>query len=81
MILLLAGLRSLPTQPFEAAALDGVPRTFVFFRITLPMLMPYILTATLFRLLEFDPAVRHHLRDDARRAGRHADWSSRWRPI
>lgn len=52
MILLLAGLRSLPTQPFEAAALDGVPRTFVFFRITLPMLTPYILTATLFRLLD-----------------------------
>ncbi|MBK5567120.1 carbohydrate ABC transporter permease [Ensifer sp. 2YAB10] len=52
MILLLAGLRSLPTQPFEAAALDGVPRSFVFFRITLPMLTPYILTATLFRLLD-----------------------------
>jgi multiple sugar transport system permease protein len=52
MILLLAGLRSLPKQPFEAAALDGVPRSFVFFRITLPMLMPYILTASLFRLLD-----------------------------
>jgi multiple sugar transport system permease protein len=52
MILLLAGLRSLPSAPFEAAALDGVPRSFVFFRITLPMLMPYILTATLFRLLD-----------------------------
>jgi multiple sugar transport system permease protein len=52
MILLLAGLRSLPQQPFEAAALDGVPRSFVFFRITLPMLTPYILTATLFRLLD-----------------------------
>jgi multiple sugar transport system permease protein len=52
MILLLAGLRSLPLAPFEAAALDGVPRSFVFFRITLPMLMPYILTATLFRLLD-----------------------------
>lgn len=52
MILLLAGLRSLPTQPFEAAALDGVPRSFVFWRITLPMLMPYILTASLFRLLD-----------------------------
>jgi multiple sugar transport system permease protein len=52
MILLLAGLRSLPKQPFEAAALDGVPRRFVFFRITLPMLMPYIVTATLFRLLD-----------------------------
>jgi multiple sugar transport system permease protein len=52
MILLLAGLRSLPTQPFEAAALDGVPRRFVFFRITLPMLTPYIITAGLFRMLD-----------------------------
>jgi multiple sugar transport system permease protein len=52
MVLLLAGLRSLPQQPFEAAALDGVPRAFVFFRITLPMLMPYIITAVLFRLLD-----------------------------
>src|SRR5512147_1078330 len=52
MILLLAGLRSLPKQPFEAAVLDGVPRSFVFFRITLPMLMPYIITASLFRLLD-----------------------------
>jgi len=52
MILLLAGLRSLPTQPFEAAALDGVPRLQQFWRITLPMLMPYILTASLFRLLD-----------------------------
>lgn len=52
MILLLAGLRSLPKAPFEAAALDGVPRSFVFFRITLPMLMPYMITAALFRLLD-----------------------------
>ncbi len=52
MILLLAGLRSLPRQPFEAAALDGVPRLFVFWRITLPMLMPFLLTATLFRVIE-----------------------------
>ncbi len=52
MILLLAGLRSLPTQPFEAAALDGVPRLQQFWRITLPMLTPYILTASLFRLLD-----------------------------
>ena len=52
MILLLAGLRGLPKQPFEAAALDGVPATFVFFRITLPMLTPYIITAALFRMLD-----------------------------
>jgi multiple sugar transport system permease protein len=52
MILLLAGLRGLPKQPFEAAELDGVPAGFVFFRITLPMLFPYILTASLFRMLD-----------------------------
>ncbi len=52
MILLLAGLRSLPTQPFEAATLDGVPRLFVFWRITLPMLTPFLLTAVLFRTIE-----------------------------
>ena len=51
MVLLIAGLRALPKQPFEAAELDGVPRSFVFFRITLPMLMPYIITASLFRML------------------------------
>lgn len=51
-ILLLAGLRALPRQPFEAAELDGVPATFVFFRITLPMLAPYMLTAALFRMLD-----------------------------
>ena len=52
MVLLLAGLRSLPQQPFEAARLDGVAGHFVFFRITLPMLAPYIVTATLFRMLD-----------------------------
>jgi multiple sugar transport system permease protein len=52
MILLLAGLRALPRQPFEAAELDGVPASFVFFRITLPMLTPYIITASLFRMLD-----------------------------
>jgi multiple sugar transport system permease protein len=52
IVLLLAGLRALPRQPFEAAALDGVPAGFVFFRITLPMLAPYIITATLFRMLD-----------------------------
>jgi multiple sugar transport system permease protein len=51
-ILLLAGLRALPRQPLEAAELDGVPQSFVFFRIVLPMLMPYIITASLFRMLD-----------------------------
>ncbi|MCW5257581.1 sugar ABC transporter permease [Verminephrobacter aporrectodeae subsp. tuberculatae] len=52
VVLLLAGLRALPPQPFEAARLDGVPASFVFLRITLPMLTPYILTAGMFRMLD-----------------------------
>ena len=72
MVLLLAGLRALPPQPFEAAELDGVPATFVFFRITLPMLTPYIITAIFVPDARFHPAVRHHLRHDPGRPGRHA---------
>ena len=52
IILLLAGLRSLPPQPFEAARLDGVRPSFVFFRITLPTLTPFLLTAILFRMID-----------------------------
>lgn len=51
-ILLLAGLRSLPTAPFEAAQIDNVSPLFTFQRLTLPLLMPYITTAVLFRLLQ-----------------------------
>jgi len=52
MILLLAGLRSLPRQPFVAAEVEGAAARLVFFRITLPMLTPYIITAALFRMLD-----------------------------
>jgi len=34
------------------AQLDGVRPSFVFFRITLPMLTPFLLTAILFRLID-----------------------------
>jgi len=51
-LLLLAGLRSLPQQPFEAARLDGAGAWFTFRTLTLPMLMPYILIAVMFRILD-----------------------------
>lgn len=51
-LLLLAGLRSLPQQPFEAARLDGAPWPFIFRHLTLPLLAPYIITAALFRVLD-----------------------------
>ncbi len=50
-VLLLAGLRSLPSEPVEAAAIDGASRVQVFWHITLPLLKPYILVALLLRTI------------------------------
>lgn len=51
MLVLLAGLRSLPKEPFEAALIDGASRVRVFFSITLPLLRPYIFLLLLLRLI------------------------------
>jgi len=50
-VLLLAGLRSLPSEPVEAAAIDGASRVQVFWHITLPLLKPYIVVALLLRTI------------------------------
>jgi len=51
MLILLAGLRSLPKEPFEAALVDGASRFRTFFHITLPLLRPYIFLLLLLRLI------------------------------
>jgi multiple sugar transport system permease protein len=51
MLVLLAGLRSLPNEPFEAALVDGASRWYTFFHITLPLLRPYIFLLLLIRLI------------------------------
>ena len=50
-ILLLAGLRSLPHEPVEAAQIDGASRFQMFRHITLPLLRPYLLVAFLLRMI------------------------------
>jgi multiple sugar transport system permease protein len=50
-IILLAGLRSLPSEPIEAAAIDGAGRLAAFWFVTLPMLRPYIVVALLLRTI------------------------------
>ena len=42
MIVLLTGLQNIPTNLYEAAAIDGAPRFAQFRRITLPLLRPSI---------------------------------------
>jgi multiple sugar transport system permease protein len=50
-ILLLAGLRSLPHEPVEAAQIDGASRWQMFWHITLPLLRPYLMVALLLRMI------------------------------
>ncbi len=50
-ILSLAGLRSLPQEPLEAAAIDGASRLQSFWHVTLPLLRPYLLVALLLRTI------------------------------
>jgi cellobiose transport system permease protein len=43
MIIMLAGLQSIPGEIYEAARVDGASETNIFFYITLPLLQPVIL--------------------------------------
>ncbi len=49
IIILLAGLRSIPAEPIEAATVDGASKWQVFIRVILPMLTPQILIVLLIR--------------------------------
>ena len=51
-LLLLAGLQNIPTDLYEAAALEGAGPWQNLRRITLPLLTPYLLIALLFRLAQ-----------------------------
>jgi multiple sugar transport system permease protein len=51
VLVTLAGLSTLPVEPFEAAAVDGASRWQVFRHITLPLMRPYLLIAVTLRFI------------------------------
>ncbi|MCB1494652.1 MAG: sugar ABC transporter permease [Bauldia sp.] len=51
IVLLLAGLSSLPKEPYEAARVDGASVFQSFFFITLPLMMPVIIVTLLIRMI------------------------------
>ena len=51
-LLILAALQGVPGDCYEAAQVDGVPALTVFRRITLPLILPGIGVAVVFRLLD-----------------------------
>jgi multiple sugar transport system permease protein len=52
VLLLLAGLESVPKEPLEAARVDGARGWYVFRRVTLPLLAPVLVVAILLRSLD-----------------------------
>ncbi len=52
MLICLAGLRSIPDYIYEAAEVDRASRWRQFWTITLPMVLPFLMLAVLFRGIE-----------------------------
>lgn len=51
-LIVLAGLAGLPSEPFEAARVDGATDGQILRHLTLPMIMPVILTAAILRSID-----------------------------
>ena len=51
-LILLGGLQALPTEPYEAARVDGAGSMDIFRRITLPLLGSFLLLAVTFRTMD-----------------------------
>lgn len=51
-LLLLAGLQTIPTELYESATVDGAGKIRQFFNITVPLIMPTMLVALIFRTLD-----------------------------
>jgi multiple sugar transport system permease protein len=52
MLICLAGLRSIPSYIYEAAEVDRASAWRQFWSITLPMVLPFLMLAVLFRAIE-----------------------------
>ena len=52
IVIILAGLRALPREPYEAAIVDGSKGFDTMLNITLPMVMPTVLIALIFRVID-----------------------------
>jgi len=52
MLIVLGGIASLPTDPYEAAILDGASAWQMFRHITLPLVWPFIMVAAVIRLID-----------------------------
>lgn len=52
MLMVLGGLASLPTEPYESAVIDGANQWEMFRYITLPLIMPFLMIAIIIRTID-----------------------------
>jgi multiple sugar transport system permease protein len=52
MIIVLGGLASLPTEPYEAALIDGASQWQMFWKITYPLVAPFLVVALIMRTID-----------------------------
>lgn len=52
MLIVLGGLSALPTEPYESAEIDGATSWQMFRHITWPMVLPFVVVATIIRAID-----------------------------
>lgn len=52
MLIILAGLQAIPIELYEAAEVDGATDTQMFWRITIPMVLPVVIIGILIRAMD-----------------------------
>jgi multiple sugar transport system permease protein len=52
MLIVLGGLAAIPTEPYESALIDGATGWQMFWHITLPLVMPFVMVAAIIRSID-----------------------------
>src|SRR5690349_5767928 len=52
MLIVLGGLAAIPTEPYESALIDGATGWQMFWHITLPLVLPFVMVAAIIRSID-----------------------------
>jgi len=52
MLIVLGGLAAIPTEPYESALIDGASGWQMFWHITLPLVLPFVMVAAIIRSID-----------------------------
>jgi multiple sugar transport system permease protein len=52
MLIVLGGLAAIPAEPYESAMIDGATRWQIFRYISLPLIMPFLIIASMIRMID-----------------------------